>query len=558
MKRHVFREFNDEKWEQVRTHPHFARLRENTVKKADEKINAPLPVLKYSDIHLFAETGNRYIFENLYHEYTNRLPLFFSAYLITLDEKYIAPLADVIWCICDMESWSIPAHVSETLSVERRRRNLDLTSTILGFHISEILYYIGDKLPDLVRRRAEHDVRERVIDSYAMYRDNEFWWYKSTNNWSAVCIGAILSAYLYLAEDEEIERELPRMLDTVECYLNGFEDDGCCLEGGGYWHYGFSYFCIFASMLRDYTDGRIDLFKNEKVHKIATFPLNIRLNDHQCVNFSDSSLNYKPCAWMMPFLKSVYPDIKLPPIEPTEFVGPPLRYILWQDHEVETANLEAESHIFENAQWFIHVGENYSVGAKAGYNAEPHNHNDIGSFVISKGGSVTFSDAGTGEYTRQYFSAERYKYFVTSSRGHSVPIINGEYQVTGKVKSKVYRSEADNFSFSMENGYSIPSLESLTRELLCESDVLIITDTYSFSETPDSVVERFISLEPISEKDGKIICGASTMSFDREAFDVEISSEQVSRSQGRLEPVYYADLKVKNPAKNMKLEFKFN
>jgi hypothetical protein len=53
--------------------------------------------------------------------------------------------------------------------------------------------------------------------------------------------------------------------------------------------------------------------------------------------------------------------------------------------------------------------------------------------MISKGGYITFTDPGGGDYTRQYFSEERYTILEPSARGHSLPIING---ITETVKAE--------------------------------------------------------------------------------------------------------------------------
>ena len=135
----LFREFSKEKLEQVRTHPYYKNARETLIARADHYSVTEPPVIKFSKIHLYVENGNREIFERDHIEYETRLHALFLAYVITEDEKYLAPLADMIWSICDMESWSIPAHVAETLSIEERRHNLDLCSCIIGYRISEII-----------------------------------------------------------------------------------------------------------------------------------------------------------------------------------------------------------------------------------------------------------------------------------------------------------------------------------------------------------------------------------------------------------------------------------
>ncbi len=546
----LFSQFTEEKWEQVRTHPYFAKSVKAITDKAERYLSTQPPQVKFSDIHLYVTTGDRMIFQKVHSEYQDRVETFFFMYLLTKDDKYIMPLADAIWNICDFEAWTIPAHVSETASLQARHTWLDLCSTIIGFMVAEVLYFVGDKLPELVYRRAKNEVRVRVIDSY---RDNHFGWMEVENNWSAVCIGATLCAYLYAAEKDEIDAQLPRMIETAKCYLKGFDDEGCCKEGYSYWCYGFSYFCLFASMLRDYTDGKIDMFKDEKVHAIALFQQNVAMNEKETVAFSDCPVRFTPPAWLTHFLKHEYADMETPGFECSTEGTSTLRYILWQDPELASSSMNPKSYIFHEAQWFIHRGEKYNFAIKAGYNNEPHNHNDIGSFLVSKNGRVTFCDPGTGEYTRQYFSAERYDILNTSSRGHSVPIINGEYQVTGKTRSKILTESENEYVFTMENGYNIPSLKQIVRAVKCLPEKAIITDSYEFEGAPDSVVERFVSYLAPEVGDGYVKCGDSVLKFDASVCDVSVSDEPIIRSSTSRPTLYLIDFNIKAPTS--KFEF---
>ncbi|MBR2971889.1 MAG: heparinase II/III family protein [Clostridia bacterium] len=563
--RKLFTEFTPEKLEQVRTHPYYKNARETIIARADNYTLTDPPVMKFSKIHLYVECGNREIFEKDRIEYETRLHALFLAYIITEDDKYLSPLSDIIWGICNFESWSIPAHVAEDLSIADRRRNLDLCSCIFGYRLSEILYLIGDKLPELVYRRAKAEVQYRIIDSFANHKDERYFWLTTNNNWAAVCIAGVLCSYLYLATDEEIEAELPRMIEIADNYLAGFEEDGCCTEGYAYWNYGFSFFCLFAKMLSDYTDGEINYFKSEKVHNIAMFQQNILLNENECLSFSDGGLSFEPYSWLSHFLKGIYPDMQLPAL-PDECItdystaplpnGTPIRYIFWTNPDYVGDILVPKSHRFKNAEWFLYHSKNYSLGAKAGHNDEFHNHNDVGSFLISKGGRVTFCDPGGGEYTKDYFDPKhRYSIFVTSGRAHSVPIINGEYQAFGKREGCVEIFDEDRFRFSMKGGYDIDTLTSLVRDFECLEDSVRLTDTYEFSETPTSVTERFVSLLPIEEKDGALLCGDSVLVFDRDAFDISYGSEVVARKRAEKETVYYVDLSVKAPKKQFELTF---
>ena len=175
--------------------------------------------------------------------------------------------------------------------------------------------------------------------------------------------------------------------------------------------------------------------------------------------------------------------------------------------------------------------------------------------IISKNNGVTFCDPGVGQYTKQYFSAERYDLMLCSSRGHSVPIINGIYQSFGKREGGVMIAEENRFKFSMKGGYEIDSLTSLVRDFECLEDSVRITDTYEFSATPTSVCERFVSLLPIEEKDGKLVCGDSVLVYDNDAFELSFGSELVARKRAKSETVYYVDLVAKKLDKKLQYTF---
>ncbi len=557
----IFSEFCDEKWKQIREHSYYATFRERVIRKACEYMTTEPPIVRFSQIHRYVLDGNREQFESVHTEYFDRMKCFFNAYLLTEDEKYLTPLADSIWNVCDLESWSIPAHVAETLPIDERRKNLDLCSTIAGSELAEVIYYVGDKLPELVKRRALAEIRYRVIDSYKNFAPKRYWWPEATNNWSAVCIAAVLDTFIFAGTEEETRAELPRMIESAKCYLRGFTSDGCCGEGYSYWVYGFSFFCIFARLVEEFTDGEINLFEDELVKKIAHFQECVPLNERECVNFSDAPSAFNPPTWLTHFLKKKYPNLKIPALQSQCVAGSRLRDILWEDPDLCKSSLNATepfSFSFPEAQWFIYRNTKYAFACKAGHNEEQHNHNDVGSFIFSVGDGVTFADSGVGQYTRQYFSPERYELMVCSSRGHSVPIINGEYQVQSADKAEIYIHEPTRYCYSVEKVYKVESLKKLTRDFKMEEEYVTLTDTYEFTEAPSSVVERFIALRPIEIiENGKIKCGDATLTYDGALFEATLGSEEVERKQGKVGTVYYVDLAIKNPTTTFAVTFKF-
>ena len=123
-------------------------------------------------------------------------------------------------------------------------------------------------------------------------------------------------------------------------------------------------------------------------------------------------------------------------------------------------------------------------------------------------------DLGAGEYTKKYFSAQRYELLHTSSRGHSVPIIDGELQKAGAqycAKNVFYKDGV--FSADIAGAYGCEKLRSLKRSFSFDADAVYLTDEIEYIGE-GSVTERFIaSVEPIKAADS-LRLDDCTLSFD--------------------------------------------
>ena len=552
--RQLFSEYSKEKWEEVRHSDYYRPAVEEITKKAERYLASDPAPLKYRDYELYYRNGNRSIYGGAVSQYDDRLSVFAFMYMLTEEDKYLSALSDAIWWECDMESWTPPAHMSEDYPPERRETCIDLCSSIMGSRIAEILALVGDKLPKLVRRRAEYEVRKRVIDSFHKYDD--FPWIRRTNNWASVCAGSVGLTYLYMASDEEIEKELPRLLETMRLFLTGFDKQGCCYEGYAYWKYGFSFYVKFAKALYEYSKGKIDLFDNEKVHAIAKFQENMAMNDRECVSFSDCDQDFTQDIWLSHVLKKRYPDIEIPPVGDGVRSGcAVLHTILLQDPALANEKMTGKNFYYEEAQWFIHKNKNYNFAAKAGSNNESHNHNDVGSFLISKNGKVTFTDPGREEYNGATFGPKRYEVPVYSSYGHSVPLINGKTQKAGTGYAKVTEVSEHVFAFDFEGNYDIPELSRLNRRFECGENELKIIDTYEFNDMPDSICERFSTYIKPEVTDGCVKVGDSVLSYDPDQFSAEVTTYEVYQSASRRPTLYFIELRAKAPKKNFSCTF---
>ncbi len=524
----------EEKLEQIRSHPFYADAVAEVRAYAAEKAGQLIPMLPYSYFKLFDETGSRTEYQDVYSDQRDRLNNFLLTAL--LDGTHISDVEDAIWAICDNFSWCYPAHfgyggtnVVETLNappagdgkpvpfLRHQAQMIDLGATGTARQLAEAIALLGDKLAPAVVHRAHQNITERVLKPF-MEINTPFWWETTLNNWGAVCAGNIGIAAMYMIKDDAmLAAVLKRCTDTMLCYLDGFEEDGVCAEGLGYWNYGFSHFVFYADMLKRRTAGAIDLFKDERVHTIAVFYQNAFLNENNAVCFSDCHDKSTYSYYLNHYLYGVYDDVELPAAEYAAPMGVTLRNFIWSNPDYPTGTWKDRDALYNATQWVISRatvdGVQVSFAAKGGHNNEPHNHNDVGSFLLDIGGEVLLGDLGAGLYTRQYFGPERYTILVNGSQGHPVPVIGGKTQAEGKAACAVgytatATEEAVTASMEMAPAYALENLTSLKRELgFCKTCGSVkVRDTFTFAGAAETVAERITTkVKPALQPDGTVV-----------------------------------------------------
>ncbi len=561
-----------EKWEQVKTHSFYEAMRRALLEHGEEYLSTPVPPVPYSSYMRFFEDGNRSAYEKPYHERRRRLSEL-TVLARLYGEKYLGALCDILWAVMDEATWALPAHIKEGFDDPYQRLTfLELGSTETGAVLAECDMILGDMIPARIRTRMANMVRERIIEPFFKHL---YWWYKGSNNWGSVCCANVMLCIAHYGTEEEFFRAEPTMHETVTKFLASYGEDCCCLEGVSYWYYGFGYFVRYADTVRNYTrahpstpvahtaisippreaklygdrpfvkDGVIDYFARDDVRRSALFAANMRLHGECSVSFSDGPSRYFFRPALLSYLKNEYPDdIFYPELSLADIQYSDVRTFLWSDPDgVYGDRMKTGTVYYEEGQWFIRNGERYSFAAKGGYNRESHNHNDVGSFLITTKNGMALVDLGAGEYTRQYFENEhRYGLLVCSSRGHSVPIVNGELQKLGDVRAHVETDGEDTFSVDFAPVYEEPSLKKLSRRFSCDEDGVSLTDTFAFEQTPKSLTERFVSwTEPVLSE-GEILVRDVCVRYDSTLFTASVSSEAYAPKAETLQTAYLIDL----------------
>ena len=327
-------------------------------------------------------------------------------------------------------------------------------------------------------------------------------WECSDHNWNAVCGGSIGSAAMYLLagkEEKRLNEIIKRICHSLTFYLDGFREDGACMEGIGYFTYGMTYFTGFAEQLLRYSNGKTDLFSNEKVRKIAEFQQKMYFSSGQTVSFSDGDTKAKFRMGLTCLLAEKYDTVNLPKTAFAadfetdscyRFMGL-LRDYEWTKEKWKGREewADVRHDILPYAQWSICESRNgVGFAIKGGHNGEPHNHNDVGSFLYLVNGEQLLCDLGAGEYTADYFGPGRYEILCNSSEGHSVPVVNGKFQKAGSEYRASYFETDGNGTTRLEfsGAYANGLTESLQRTAYFSLGNGELTMTDSFACLPES------------------------------------------------------------------------
>ena len=491
-------------WETVRTSPDYAPIRDYLLSEWKDYADCVIPALKFSDYRKFFDSGERDTYENSY--YLRRQIMIVSSFLAAIYpdvSEYLTRLEDAIFAVASEYSWCLPAHAAG-VTVDDPLYLIDLFAAETGAAFGEISLMLGNRLSPLIRGLMKREVGNRIIDPFCSGK--KYWWMNTTNNWAAVCAGGIATA-VWCFRPKIFPQLLPRFRYSMDGFLSGYGDDGFCLEGIDYWNYGFGYFLCYAELERYATGGKYDYFKLPKVRKIATYAQKVIINAPDVtVSFSDGSTHEAVSAGRLHFLRNEFgEDIELLPARLPRFVRGCANYslasreIAWFDPAigVEPAP-KSTAYRAEDAQWWIVKNPAFGFAAKAGNNDEPHNHNDVGSFIVARDGKQVFGDLGAGLYTRQYFrNSTRYQIINCSSLGHSVPYFGETVQKYGRdYRAENVKYGENTFSFDLAGAYGDGMLPAFSR---------------TFTVTPASVMTRKRASLPrmvISDKMSSTSCGS--------------------------------------------------
>jgi hypothetical protein len=255
---------------------------------------------------------------------------------------------------------------------------------------------------------------------------------------------------------------------------------------------------------------------------------------------------------------SIYDSLTtVPPIAPLPAVS------WFGDRQVLTARTKSES------------TNGLFLAVQGGHNAESHNHNDIGNFMVYAGGTPVFVDAGVGSYTAQTFSSRRYELWNMQSGWHNCPTINGVMQKEGlsfKANDVQFQQTANSVSLSMDIAAAYPAEAAVKKYIRkfhfnTEKNSILISENYEMLELKEKLVLHFlVHLKPTIENPGKVVFMSGekkllVFNYDPKLFDIKLEDkllddERISGMWGK--QLYRINLTAKDIKKIGKQNFTIN
>ena len=417
-----------------------------------------LPRLPLSLWLRFTQNGDRTAWEHAYFARRRTLCALVMAEAVTGAGTYLPAIADTAWAICEESAWQLPAHNSYIRDTPQlplpdvTRPIVDLFAAETGALIATVYGLLGAALDGYApgfSARLKGEVERRVL---APYRTAHFWWMGNGEepmcNWTPWCTQTVLLAAAQCAPAETLPVYVKQAAYSIDCFLKDYGEDGCCSEGAQYYrHAALTMFNALDLLCRIAPGVFDDVWAEPKIRNMAEYIVNMHIARPYYLNFADCSPlagargvreflfgQRVASAPLMTLAARDWADALQQP-DPDRLHHPDDSEGINLYYHIQTALAEQKVLAFAQSAapalprdvWYPSVGilacrrGAYALGAKAGNNADSHNHNDVGSVTLYKNGAPLLIDVGVETYSKKTFSPQRYEIWTMQSSWHNLP-----------------------------------------------------------------------------------------------------------------------------------------
>ncbi len=434
--------------------------------RAEKLLGKPWPELPATLYMEFARNGNRSHFETPYFQRRANLATLVLAECMEHKGRFLDEIANGIWAITEEATWCVPAHASRLPKDVLHRQDLesvDLFAAETAMTLATTRYLLGQELEALspaLSDRVRREVLRRVVEPVeAGDKFGRSGWLDGRNNWSPWCASNVLGAAMFLLDSRERLADLAlRMMAVADRFIDGYAEDGGCDEGPGYWSEAGGALLVFLELLHSRTRGAIDIYDRPKIAAMGNFIVDAHIAGPWFLNFSDADARtLPPPGKVYRFGERVKSEamknlalLAMRDWNPNGPVSPPIRLsgvsrallgplmeLFWIPADARPNPQPAQTTVWLPDLQMMAVresadGDGLYIAARGGHNAESHNHNDVGHFVVYLDGQPGIIDVGRETYTAKTFSKERYELWFTRGSAHNAPMVNGVEQEEGR------------------------------------------------------------------------------------------------------------------------------
>lgn len=426
-----------------------------------------LPAVKYMN---FCRSGNQTEFDALYFSRRRALADLVMAECAEYEGRFLDDIINGIMAVCEESGWQVPAHnrkmgqAFECLP-DPARPVMDLFACETGALLAMTSYLLEEELDAvsaLIRRRIDMEIQRRITIPYL---HDSFEWTGGNglrvNNWTPWCTQNTLIAILAgtKSEAEVRTKAAVKAAMGLDCFLDGYGEDGGCDEGPAY--YRTAGLCFFgaAEVLNQATNGYLEsIYENSKIKNIAAFILDVHIADCYYANFADCAPRLNRSGVREYLFGKRTKNLDMMQYAAEDHRRDP-DYLMKREtnlfYKLQAAFTEAEISAFESAGpvqtrdiyyesigLFLARDEEYFLAVKAGGNDDSHNHNDTGSITVYRNGQPLLIDVGPAVYFGQTFSDRRYELWYLQSAYHNVMTFGEVMQMAGpEYAAKTERTE---------------------------------------------------------------------------------------------------------------------
>jgi hypothetical protein len=454
-----------------------APLRQDLIANGEQYLRYPWPSLPATLFLEYARDGNRSHYEHEHFARRNALTDLLIAECVEGKGRFLDDIVNGIWAICEESFWGVPAHVGAQKAgsglPDPAEPVVDLFAAETGESLAWTCYLLGtrlDRASPMVRQRIRHEIDRRILTP-CLERD-DFGWMGFTggrvNNWNPWCNSNWLACTLLIEPDEARRTAaVAKIVRSLDHFFDAYADDGGCDEGPGYWGRAPASLFDCLELLHSATKGAIDVYAQPLAREMGRYIHRVHIADDYFVNFADASALVHPPGELVYRYGRRIGDAQLASFgayayarslgEGGGFLGKGGytvgRYLAEVFHDGEVRTAPAQPPLVRDA-WLDGIQvmtarctagttNCYFVAAKGGHNAESHNHNDVGNFLVYVDGRPVLIDVGVETYSRKTFSSQRYDIWTMQSAYHNLPTIDGVPQSPGRAfAARAVRYEA--------------------------------------------------------------------------------------------------------------------